>query len=332
MATSELLQPDALLRNRPADTAFASPQQAIVRALSTLASLRLTVVLFVLAIFLVFVGTLAQKDHDVWEVVNDTYFRVWWARVDLLAFERLAQMFWPSIDWNFTSGFYFPGGKLIGTALLLNLFAAHAIRFKVAASGLRLIIGLAVIAVGVLLTGLVIRNGMDQAVVSELSPAFYNTFWNAFRTSLLAISLPIAYLMIVRFGNRRSAAWWMLFSVALAVLALAAFVILNRSFRLDDSGLRILWQLVQGTAAGGVLLAGCVLVFRKRAGIVLLHAGVALLMFSELWVAMTAEESQMTIPEGATVSYSNDIRTSELALIDGSEADHDHVTVVPQSF
>ena len=72
--------------------------------------------LFALSIFLVFVGTLAQKDHDVWDVVNDTYFRVWFARVDFSAFERLVQIFFKSVDWNLTGGFYFPGGKLIGLA------------------------------------------------------------------------------------------------------------------------------------------------------------------------------------------------------------------------
>ena len=144
----------------------------ILRAISVLASLRLTVVLFALSIFLVFVGTLAQKDHDVWAVVNDMYFRVWWAFVDFQTFERLAQMFFKTIDWNLTGGFYFPGGKLIGSALLINLFAAHAVRFKVAASGIRLAVGLAVIALGILLTSLVIYNGMGQAVVSELSRPF----------------------------------------------------------------------------------------------------------------------------------------------------------------
>ena len=107
--------------------------------LAALASLRLTVVLFALSIFLVFVGTLAQKDHDVWYVVNDTYFRVWFARVEFLAFERLVQMFFKSVEWNLTGGFYFPGGKLIGLALLVNLVAAHAVRFKVAAEGRRLV-------------------------------------------------------------------------------------------------------------------------------------------------------------------------------------------------
>ena len=59
-----------------------------------LASLRLTVVLFAASIFLIFVGTLAQKDQDVSHVVNDTYFRVWFARVDFRVFGRFAQIFY----------------------------------------------------------------------------------------------------------------------------------------------------------------------------------------------------------------------------------------------
>ena len=110
---------------------------------------------------------------------------------------------------------------------------------------------------------------------------------------------------------------------------LTVWLLANPDARLDDPGLRILWQLVKGTAAGIVLLVGCVMVFRKRAGIVLLHGGIALMMISELLTGIAAKESQMSIPEGGTVSYSDDIRTSELAVIDRSHADHDHVTVVP---
>ena len=62
---------------------------------SALASLRLTVVLFALSIFLVFAGTLAQVDHGVWDVVNHSYFRVWFAYIELQGFERLVQMFCP---------------------------------------------------------------------------------------------------------------------------------------------------------------------------------------------------------------------------------------------
>ena len=38
----------------------------------------------------------------------------------------------------------------------------------------------------------------------------------------------------------------------------------------------------------------------------------------------------MAITDGATANYSSDIRTSELAVIDHSAADHDQVTVIPK--
>jgi hypothetical protein len=38
---------------------------------------------------------------------------------------------------------------------------------------------------------------------------------------------------------------------------------------LGDAGMRILWQLIQGGLAGIVLLVGCILVFRRRGGVVL---------------------------------------------------------------
>ena len=52
---------------------------------------------------------------------------------------------------------------------------------------------------------------------------------------------------------------------------------------------------------------------------VLLHAGIGLLMFNELWVATTARERQVFLQEGQTVNYLRDIRTVELAIIDRSD-------------
>ena len=72
-------------------------------------------------------------------------------------------------------------------------------------------------------------------------------------------------------------------SIVLAV-AVAALFYAGDSAMLADSSLRILWQLIEGTLAGLVLLAGCSLVFCKRAGVVLLHAGVGLMMANELVV------------------------------------------------
>ncbi len=47
----------------------------IVAILTPLASLKLTVVLLLMAIFIVFAGTLAQTEKDIWQVVHD-YFRM----------------------------------------------------------------------------------------------------------------------------------------------------------------------------------------------------------------------------------------------------------------
>src|SRR3954451_23020029 len=149
MATSELTRLQSIDRDAIAHSPISAPTFAVPRLLAALASLRLTVVLFALSIFLIFVGTLAQKDHDVWEVVNSLYFSRWFALVEFRVFERLAQIFSKTVEWNLTGGFFFPGGKSIGSLLLVNLAAAHALRFKVAASGRRLAIGLGVLAAGV---------------------------------------------------------------------------------------------------------------------------------------------------------------------------------------
>src|SRR5262245_25864247 len=51
-----------------------TPKERFRKFLAPLASLRLTCVLFALALFLVFCGTLAQVDWGIWTVVNK-YFR-----------------------------------------------------------------------------------------------------------------------------------------------------------------------------------------------------------------------------------------------------------------
>jgi hypothetical protein len=95
------------------------PIWSIVHAV---ASLRLTVVLFVLSLILVFCGTLAQVDNGIWTVVN-TYFRWFYVFIPL-------QIFFPRTI-RVPGSFPFPGGWTIGSVLLINLLAAHAIRFRV---------------------------------------------------------------------------------------------------------------------------------------------------------------------------------------------------------
>ena len=95
---------------------------AIERILRPLASLKLTVTLFALAIFLVLAGTLAQTTHDIWWVLHH-YFRAPLAWIELRVFFPPA--WWadyPSLQ-NLTWAFPFPGGFTIGGLMALNLLA-----------------------------------------------------------------------------------------------------------------------------------------------------------------------------------------------------------------
>lgn len=150
----------ALARN---SSSKPSRRLTVSKILSPLASLRLTVFLFVLAFILVFVGTLAQKYAGIWTVVH-TYFRTLYVWVPL-------QVFFPS-DVTVPGSFPFPGGWLIGGALLTNLLAAHAVRFKLSwkRSGILLIhAGLVVMMLSEFITGMFAVEGIMTIVQGSTS-------------------------------------------------------------------------------------------------------------------------------------------------------------------
>jgi hypothetical protein len=122
-----------------------------------LASLRLTVFLFVLSMFLVFCGTLAMMDQGLFTVLS-RYFRSGIAWIPLQLFVRFGQVFFGiSPNAQVAGSFPFPGGWLIGAALLVNLVAAHVVRFRftLKRSGILLIhSGIIVLMLGELVTGL----------------------------------------------------------------------------------------------------------------------------------------------------------------------------------
>jgi len=95
----------------------------VLRAVfKTLASLKLTVALFVMAMFLIFAGTLAQREMGTFTAM-DAYFRSFYTWVDF-------QLFIPRSMAKVPGGIPFPGGFLLIGALLINLVAAHTVRFK----------------------------------------------------------------------------------------------------------------------------------------------------------------------------------------------------------
>lgn len=155
----------------------ASPTFASVlwQMLTIAASLRITVVLFVLSLFLVFAGTMAQKDFGLWTVLHD-YFRTGIAWIPLQIFVRFGQVFLGVSPYAEVAGsFPFPGGWLIGGLLLGNLLAAHAVRFKLTwkRSGILVIhAGMVVIMLGELFTGLFAVEGrmtIDEGKASNYS-------------------------------------------------------------------------------------------------------------------------------------------------------------------
>lgn len=159
--------------------------RAITRGLS---SLRLTVVLLALCMILVFAATLAQVELGIHEI-QQTHLRSWIAWFDLSPGEGGIPI-------------PFPGGMLLGSLLLLNLIAAHTVRFE----------------------------------------------------------------------------------------------------------LRM-----------------------KKAGMILVHLGIILLLLGELFTAVLANESQMSLDEGRALNYSTASREIELALVDASEPGVENVTAIPMS-
>ncbi len=70
---------------------------------------------------------------------------------------------------------------------------------------------------------------------------------------------------------------------------------------------------------------------RKKAGLILIHSGVVLLLLGQLVTDLASTESSMQLFEGDTKNYSEDFRDNELAIIETSDPKEDQVVVVPDS-
>jgi hypothetical protein len=114
--------------------AKAKPAFSLRRVLMPLASLRLTAALFVLSLILVFFGTLAQK-RDSLNTVLDEYFYCYLSWLDLNLVSDFTQVFFRfrllGTDQDPVEvRIPFPGGFTLGWVMVVNLTAAHVVRFK----------------------------------------------------------------------------------------------------------------------------------------------------------------------------------------------------------
>lgn len=104
------------------------------KILKPLASLQLTIALFVISLLIVFFGTMAQK-YDSLNTVLDNYFYCWVAWVDLNLLSDFTQVFFSfrfagTEQDRVTCTVPFVGGFTLGWVMVVNLIAAHILRFK----------------------------------------------------------------------------------------------------------------------------------------------------------------------------------------------------------
>ena len=93
-----------------------------------------------------------------------------------------------------------------------------------------------------------------------------------------------------------------------------------------------------GHLIGAVLLVNLIAAHLKRfrwswrkLGIHLTHAGLIIMLAGGLFTDLFAVESHMQLANGDAKNYSEDMRDTELAVIDTSGDDLDQVTAIPES-
>ncbi|NNJ24210.1 cytochrome c biogenesis protein [Alienimonas chondri] len=290
----------------------------VTDVLNVLASLKITVTLLALSLFLVLAGTLAQVNHDIWEVVHN-YFRCWVAYIPLA---DLVPTSWfpPGTRFgnlaNLPGGFIFPGGWTLGLALGINQLASMLTKFKVKARGTRLWIGLAVTAMGVAVTWAVVLSGMGGETGQGEPAVSYETLWRILQAcvAVVSIGLSVWTLRVLTDPVKRKQPATVLIAGGAAIgLGLAVWSLFVGT--VSDSSGRILWQLIKASFAAAVLLGGLLPIFGRQGGTFLLHCGLLLLLASEFHTGTFAREGVISLPEGEAKNYVSDTRSFEFALM-----------------
>jgi len=231
---------------------------AAYAARTWLSSLRITVVLLALGLLLIFVGTLAQTAIGIWAAIND-YFRSLyvWAPLDIFR-----EALWPQAETPIPGHVPLPGGFLIMGLLLINLIAAHAVRYKVTASGSKLGLGIG---------------------LTLLSTALF----------ALTIALPN----------------------------------LSKAIQQDVMLMLGIWAVPMAIAT----VATVMLFGSRKAGIVLIHVGLIVMLLGEFVTGLAAEEGQVAIPEFGSTNLIYDIREAELAFVTPLSNGNEKHIVIPRS-
>ncbi|MEM9346874.1 MAG: cytochrome c biogenesis protein ResB [Planctomycetota bacterium] len=232
--------------------------------LSWLASLRLTVTLLALSMYLIFVGTLAQVENGIWWVVEH-YFREGTYGIVWVDFDVFRSLVYPGSAGNVSifgiESHPFPSGFVIIALLLVNLLAAHAVRYKMTGKGAALGAGFGLVFVGSAITAYTVLEPKTSAAIQQ-----------------------------------------------------------------DVMLMMLIWT-VPMTLIG----IGCYFIFGSRkAGIVLIHGGIILMLVGEYITGIGADEGQMWIHEKGSSSKIIDIREVEIAFVTPTgDRTQEHI-IIPQ--
>ena len=289
-----------------------------------LASLRLTVALLFMAVLMTWVATLEQAYDDV--------FNVKIRHFSSLLVEVPVQVFFPPA-WapklqNVPGRLFLPSGSLILVLMLVNLTAAHSLRFKIQAAGTRLIAGLFALLAATAVTGIVIANGQGPGVQTATKIP-YEQMWFLMQVSVLVLSLGSIAWSFWMGPKQRVQRMLLLYLGAMGIAAAVALLILDDRAYIGDSAMRIMWQLTQATLAAVAGFVACVFLFKRKAGMVLLHIGVMGLMLNEILVTTAHKEHRLIVAEGETSSEVIDIRYHEMVVVDVSAPEVDRIVTVP---
>ena len=324
MATTPVQHPASPL-SQSAKMDRLSASAGLKTVLGPLASLRLTVALLGISVFVVWLITLDQARMDIWDVKQKHFESV----LVYVPFQTLLPPSWFPKSQNVPGGFYVPSGFTLLIALLINLSAAHVLRFRLQAKGWRLVGGVLVGLVAAVLTWAVIFAGRGVGGFQDQPPISYQAMWSILQfVSLALVVAAVASLFAIKRERQIERILLGLFALTVGSVVIYTFWKGQESF-IGNAGMRILWQLVQSTLAATVALVACVMLFNRKAGIVLLHLGIAGLLLNEVYVTVTNVEQRMLLFEGDNIAHTIDVRASELAIIDRSDPEEDVIHVIP---
>ena len=290
-------------------------------AMRAMGSLKITVTMFALGTLILFVGTLAQDEETIVDVKKQ-YFNSWVASVPFDVF--MPQTIWPHKD-AIPYAFAIPGGAAVGLILLINLIAAKMTRFAMSATGGRFVAGLFFTIIGFALVGLIVVSAHLGDGLQGEPPFSYDWLWTGVKGSVFGLAAG-ALVWCIGWSPKTRVVRWTIWSITAILLGASVFLIAtNDAYRIPDPGLRIVWQLSKSLIVSVVLLIGLLLLFGKRGGNVLIHLGVGLLMLGQFIFGDAQREERIAIFEGQRTQVAYELDTVELAFVDKSDPEKNHV-------